>query len=76
MTLAACCLQRLGIAPGDRVLLQSQHCPQFVIACYALFRLGVVVLPVSAMTTVHERRYYATDRGARRRYAAPCVART
>ncbi len=43
--------QRLQLAPGQRVLLQSQNCPQFVIACYAIFRAGGVVVPVSAMTT-------------------------
>ncbi|MGE8319211.1 MAG: long-chain-fatty-acid--CoA ligase [Comamonas sp.] len=63
--LAGYCQQRLGIAPGDRVLLQSQNCPQFVIASYALFRIGAVVVPVSAMTTAHELRYYASDSGAR-----------
>ena len=63
--LAGYCQQRLGIAPGERVLLQSQNCPQFVVACYALFRIGAVVVPVSAMTTAHELRYYAGDSGAR-----------
>ncbi len=56
--------QRLGLQAGDRVLLQSQNCPQFVIACYAVFRAGAVVVPVSAMTTAHELRYYAGDSGA------------
>lgn len=68
--LAGYCQQRLSIAPGDRVLLQSQNCPQFVVACYALFRIGAVVVPVSAMTTAHELRYYATDSGARVAIAA------
>ncbi|MGE8495119.1 long-chain-fatty-acid--CoA ligase [Comamonas sp.] len=57
--------QRLQLAPGQRVLLQSQNCPQFVIACYAIFRAGGVVVPVSAMTTATELRYYADNSGAR-----------
>ncbi|HQQ70369.1 MAG TPA: long-chain-fatty-acid--CoA ligase [Alicycliphilus sp.] len=57
--------QRLGVQVGDRVLLQSQNCPQFTIASYAIFRAGAVLVPVSAMTTATELRYYASDCGAR-----------
>ena len=57
--------QRLGVQAGDRVLLQSQNCPQFTIASYAIFRAGAVLVPVSAMTTATELRYYASDSGAR-----------
>lgn len=57
--------QRLGVQAGDRVLLQSQNCPQFTIASYAIFRAGAVLVPVSAMTTPTELRYYASDSGAR-----------
>lgn len=57
--------QRLGVQAGDRVLLQSQNCPQFTIASYAIFRAGAVLVPVSAMTTATELRYYASDCGAR-----------
>lgn len=57
--------QRLGVQAGDRVLLQSQNCPQFTIASYAIFRAGAVLVPVSAMTTPAELRYYASDSGAR-----------
>lgn len=57
--------QRLQVAHGDRVLLQSQNCPQFIVACYAVFRIGAVVVPVNAMTTAHELRYYADNSGAR-----------
>lgn len=63
--LAGYCQVRLAIAAGDRVLLQSQNCPQFVIASYALFRIGAVVVPVSAMTTANEVHHYAVDSGAR-----------
>ncbi|WP_454688387.1 long-chain-fatty-acid--CoA ligase [Achromobacter aloeverae] len=68
--LAGYCQRELAIAAGDRVLLQSQNCPQFVIACYALFRIGAVVVPVNAMTTAHELRHYAADSGARRAIVA------
>lgn len=63
--LAAYLQLRLGVAPGDRVLLMSQNCPQFVVAYYAVLRAGAVVVPVNAMCTATELRYYVADSGAR-----------
>lgn len=57
--------QRLGVKPGDRVLLLSQNCPQYVTACYGVLRAGAVVVPVNAMSTTAELRYYRDDSGAR-----------
>lgn len=62
--------QRLGVAPGDRVLLASQNCPQFVIAFYAVMRAGAVVVPVNPMSKAAEVRHYAVDSGARVAVAA------
>ena len=57
--------QRMGIARGDRVLLMSQNCPQFVIAYYAILRADAVVVPVNAMSTARELAHYVSDSGAR-----------
>lgn len=57
--------QRLGVKPGDRVLLLSQNCPQYVTAYYGVLRAGAVVVPVNAMSTTAELRYYRDDSGAR-----------
>lgn len=76
--LAAYLQQRLGVAPGDRVLLASQNCPQFVTAFYAVLRAGAVVVPVNPMSKAQEVRYYAADSGARVGFVAqdllPAVA--
>lgn len=40
-------LLRLGIAPGDRVVVQLPNRAEFVEACFALFRLGAI--PVMAL---------------------------
>jgi fatty-acyl-CoA synthase len=63
--MAAYLQQRLGVAPGDRVLLMSQNCPQFVIAYYAVLRAGAAVVPVNPMSTAPEIRYYLGNSGAR-----------
>ena len=63
--MAAFLQQRLTVAPGDRVLIASQNCPQFVVAFYAVLRAGAVVVPVNPMSKSAEVRYYAEDSGAR-----------
>ncbi|WP_438999677.1 long-chain-fatty-acid--CoA ligase [Variovorax beijingensis] len=62
--------QRLGVAPGDRVLLASQNCPQFVTAFYAVLRAGAVVVPVNPMSKAAEVQHYAADSGARIAFVA------
>lgn len=62
--------QRAGVEPGDRVLILSQNCPQFVAAFHAILRCGGVVVPVNAMTTASEMAHYLQDSGARVAIAA------
>jgi acyl-CoA synthetase (AMP-forming)/AMP-acid ligase II len=57
--------QRFDIDRGDRVLLMSQNCPQFVIAYYAILRADAVVVPVNAMSTARELEHYIADSGAK-----------
>ncbi|MGO4394373.1 long-chain-fatty-acid--CoA ligase [Variovorax sp. M-6] len=64
-------LQAAGVGKGDRVLLQMQNCPQFVVAYYAIVRADAVVVPVSPMNTVEELRHYLEDAQAT---AAICTA--
>ena len=63
--LAGYLTQRVGVQRGDRVLLMSQNCPQYVAAYYGIMRAGAVVVPVNAMCTQSEIRYYLQDSGAR-----------
>lgn len=63
--LAAFLQQRLAVRPGDRVLLASQNCPQFVVAFYATLRIGAAVVPVNPMSKPQELHYYASNSGAR-----------
>ncbi len=56
--------QRLGIQHGERILLISQNCPQFVLVYLAALRIGAAVVPVNPMSTLSECRYYAQDSGA------------
>jgi len=56
--------QRCGVQRGDRVLLQMQNCPQFVIAFYAILRADAVIVPVNPMLLREELRHAVEDSGA------------
>jgi fatty-acyl-CoA synthase len=56
--------QRCGIGRGDRVLLDAQNSPQFVLAYYAILRSDAVVVPVSPMNVTEELDHCVSDSGA------------
>ena len=56
--------KRCGVQRGDRVLLQMQNCPQFVIAFYAILRADAVITPVNPMLLREELRHVVEDSGA------------
>jgi fatty-acyl-CoA synthase len=58
-------LQRVaGVGRGDRVILDLQNSPQFVIGYYAILRAGGAVVPVNPMLRTEELRYLCEDSGA------------
>ena len=57
----ATALHRLGVAAGDRVMLYLPNTPQWIIANFAVQRLGAVVVPVSPIFTAWELRYMVDD---------------
>jgi fatty-acyl-CoA synthase len=56
--------QTWGVRRGDRVLLDLQNSPQFVIAYYAVLRADAVVVPVNPMNRTEELRHYVSDADA------------
>jgi fatty-acyl-CoA synthase len=46
---------------GDRVLLNFQNAPQFILAYYAILLAGGMVVPVNPMSKTEELRYYLED---------------
>jgi fatty-acyl-CoA synthase len=58
-------LQVLGVAKGDRVVLDMQNCPQLVIAHFAILRANAVVVPVNPMNRAEELKHYITDPDAK-----------
>ncbi|MHA2246182.1 MAG: AMP-binding protein, partial [Candidatus Hodarchaeales archaeon] len=58
-------LHKLGIKKGDRIGIYLPNCPQFVIAFYALNRLGAIIVPMNTQYIDHELTYQLKDSGAR-----------
>ncbi|WP_028998559.1 long-chain fatty acid--CoA ligase [Azohydromonas australica] len=54
----------VGVKRGDRVLLDLQNSPQWVLAFYAILRADAVVVPVNPMNRCEELRHLVADSGA------------
>src|SRR5262245_33443421 len=61
----ATALSRLGIEKGDRVGIMLANCPQYVIAAFALFRLGATLVNVNPLYTAREVLVVAQDTAMR-----------
>ena len=53
--------QARGVQRGDRVLLDLQNGPAFVIAFFAVLRADAIAVPVSPMNLAGELRHYLED---------------
>lgn len=62
--LAAFLQFRCGVSKGDRVLLDMQNSPQFVVAFHAIVRAGAAVVPVNPMNVASELPFLCADSGA------------
>jgi fatty-acyl-CoA synthase len=56
--------QQCGIRKGDRVLVDAQNSPQFILAYYAILRCDAMVVPASPMNVTEELAHYLGDSGA------------
>ncbi len=61
---AADALAARGVGHGDRVAVMLPNIPHFVVAYYAILRLGAVVAPLNVLYKDHEIAYILEDSGA------------
>jgi long-chain acyl-CoA synthetase len=57
-------LRSLGIRKGDKFIIYTPNCPQWVVTWLALQRIGAIPVPVSPIYTAHDLEYIARDCGA------------
>lgn len=58
-------LHKLGVKKGDRIGIYLPNCPQFVIAFFAINRLGATIVPFNTQYVDHELEYQLNDSGAK-----------
>jgi len=58
-------LRAMGVAPGDRVLLIAENCPEWNIADCAIMAIGAVTVPTYTTNTVADHAHILADSGAR-----------
>src|SRR2546425_8286740 len=61
----AIALAGLGIVKGDRVGIMLPNCPQYIVAAFAVLRLGAIVVNVNPTYTAREVLAVAGDSGMR-----------
>lgn len=57
-------LFELGIKQNDKVIIYAPHCPQWIIAWFAILRLGAIAIPVTHFYGPKDLKYIANDSGA------------
>lgn len=57
-------LRDIGLTRDDKAILYLPNCPQWVMAWFALLRIGVVAIPISPIYTPNDLQYIANDSGA------------
>lgn len=62
---AATFLNDLGVKKGDRVALMTPNCPQYIVAFYAIQKIGAVVVQVNPMYVERELDHILNDSGAK-----------
>ncbi len=59
----AASLQAMGVKKGDRVAIMLPNCPQFVIAAYAVWRIGGIVVCCNPLYMPREIEHLLNDSG-------------
>jgi fatty-acyl-CoA synthase len=72
---AAAALAGLGVAAGDRCAVMSPNNDRFVLAYFAVLRLGAILVPVSPRLAAPEAAYVLGDSGASVVLFDPSLAR-
>ena len=72
---AAAGFARLGVEPGDRVVVQLANCPEAVLGWFGLARLGAIFVPANPALTVRELAHVVSTSGATLAVGAAAAAR-
>ncbi|MGZ8920596.1 MAG: AMP-binding protein, partial [Limisphaerales bacterium] len=57
-------INKMGVAPGDRVAIWLKNCPEFVPVLFGILQAGAVVVPINNFLKPDEVNYILKDCGA------------
>ena len=72
--LAAGMRSRFGLAPGDRVALVMENCPQYYEVMFACWHAGLAAVPINAKLHPKETAYIVGNSGTKLCFATPELA--
>ncbi len=58
-------LMKLGVGPGDRVILQMPNCPEVLQSFQAIWKIGAIAVPINFQIGSEEIAYIYADSGAK-----------
>ncbi|MGZ8900812.1 MAG: AMP-binding protein, partial [Limisphaerales bacterium] len=58
-------INKMGVAPGDRVAIWLKNCPEFVPVLFGILQAGAVVVPINNFLKPDEVNYILKDSGAK-----------
>ncbi len=58
-------LKKLGVEPGDRVIIQMPNCPEVLQSFGAVYAIGAVVVPINFLVGDDETAFIYRDSGAK-----------
>ena len=53
--------KKLGVTPGEKILLYMQNSPQYIIGFFAILRARGVVVPINPMSTTRDLEFFIND---------------
>jgi long-chain acyl-CoA synthetase len=56
-------LKKLGVLPGDRVIMQMQNCPEVLQAFQAIWKIGAIAVPINYLVGQEEINFIYLDSG-------------
>ncbi|MCY3828513.1 MAG: AMP-binding protein [Rhodospirillaceae bacterium] len=67
-------LARRGVRPGDRVMINLENAPEYLLAWHALARIGAVAVATNARASGEELAYFADHAGVAAAITQPALA--
>ncbi|MGE5222573.1 MAG: long-chain-fatty-acid--CoA ligase, partial [Omnitrophica WOR_2 bacterium] len=68
-------LQKMGVQPGDKVILLLPNSHPFIIAYYGILKAGAVVVPINPLSSSHELSFFIDNSGAETVITIPLFAK-